>query len=109
MHDLELLLRAQKFCSSCRAAVSFIMEGSRQTRVSRPYKISESSKVCGWVARRLGTLRELFLMSSFVFTGSFSVLGGSIHLLNDAPEVAQAWSGKVVKSEQVGVGGARAV
>lgn len=44
--DLELLPRAQKPHSCRRAAISSVMEGSRQTRVSRPYKISESSKVC---------------------------------------------------------------
>lgn len=69
MNDLELLLHAQKSCSCRRAAILFMMEGSRQTRVSRPSKISESSKVCEWVAHRLCTLpkkHEILLMSSFL-------------------------------------------
>nr|KAF6407050.1 kelch like family member 36 [Molossus molossus] len=46
MNDLKSLLSlcAQKSCSCYRTVTSVMMEGSRQTRVSRPYKISESSK-----------------------------------------------------------------
>uniref|UniRef100_A0A8C9K9U0 Kelch-like protein 36 n=1 Tax=Panthera tigris altaica TaxID=74533 RepID=A0A8C9K9U0_PANTA len=44
-----------------------MMEGSRQTRVSRPYKISESSKVCEWPLAtlcKLPTKCGIFLMRS---------------------------------------------
>ncbi|XP_036998307.1 kelch-like protein 36 isoform X1 [Artibeus jamaicensis] len=38
---------------------SFMMEGSRQTRVSRPYKISESSKVYRWAEHSTTVLQRL--------------------------------------------------
>eukprot|EP00069_Balaena_mysticetus_P012284 bmy_21662T0 len=59
MNDLELLLHAQKSCSCRRAAILFMMEGSRQTRVSRPYKISESSKVYRWAEHSSTVLQRL--------------------------------------------------
>uniref|UniRef100_A0A5F5PTL4 Kelch-like protein 36 n=1 Tax=Equus caballus TaxID=9796 RepID=A0A5F5PTL4_HORSE len=41
------------------AAAPFAMEGSRQTRVSRPYKISESSKVYRWADHSNTVLQRL--------------------------------------------------
>ncbi|KAM5208679.1 kelch-like protein 36 isoform 2-T2 [Hipposideros larvatus] len=46
-------------CAAQGSVTSFMMEGSRQTRVSRPYKISESSKVYRWAEHSTTVLQRL--------------------------------------------------